>query len=173
MRISLYVKIYAGVYQLVYLRLVTMFWTLLVRTSIWVRKSVEEIFILKPCSWGRIHFIHPCSHVYYAKVAEHLECGDGQNFCRNHRISESNAYALLTILHKIGVALLSCYLFPPISCQVLEQLPWWLPSFSQHITMWSSHGPSSISYHHFKENCPGINATKHGIPRTAFHMKIT
>ena len=37
-----------------------MFWTLLVRTSIWVRKSIEEIFILKPCSWGRNHFIHPC-----------------------------------------------------------------------------------------------------------------
>ena len=46
--------------SLVYLWLVTMFWTPLVRTSIWVRKSFEEIFILKPCSWGRNHFIHPC-----------------------------------------------------------------------------------------------------------------
>ena len=41
------------------------FWTLLVRMSIWVRKSIEEIFILKPCSWGRNHFIHPWSKQFF------------------------------------------------------------------------------------------------------------
>ena len=44
------------------------FWTLLVRMSIWVRKSIEEIFIIKPCSWGRNHFIHPC-HLDLSSVA--------------------------------------------------------------------------------------------------------
>ena len=55
--------------SLVYLWLVTMFWTLLLRMSIWERKSIEEIFILKPCSWGRNHFIHPWQAVKFLNAA--------------------------------------------------------------------------------------------------------
>ena len=63
-------------YICTYYNLLPCFKYYVVRTLVSVRKSFEEIFILKSCSWGRNHFIHPWFKVLSSKLSSFREIID-------------------------------------------------------------------------------------------------